>query len=135
MLLTVLPWYCKVSWGPILASTCFRFWSKTLTKCCTNNSLLSRDKTISLLLEFWKTLNWFPYWWKTYTHKALHKQICNITCQKTFLPCTLQLVRCFQFQGMIYKTKECHVSKNIAKKHGGENLDFDFVLLLFSLLT
>ena len=31
------------------ASTCFQFWSKTLTKRCTNNSLLSRDKTISSL--------------------------------------------------------------------------------------
>ena len=33
------------------ASTCFQFWSKTFTKRCTNNSLLSRDKTISSLLE------------------------------------------------------------------------------------
>ena len=30
------------------ASTCFQFWSKTFTKRCTNNSLLSRDKTIFL---------------------------------------------------------------------------------------
>ena len=32
-------------------STCFRFWSKSFTKCCANNFLLSRDKTISSLLE------------------------------------------------------------------------------------
>ena len=32
-------------------STCFRFWSKTFKKGCTNSSLLSRDKTISSLLE------------------------------------------------------------------------------------
>ena len=35
-----------------LASTCIQFWSKTLTKHCTNNFLLSCDKTISSLLEF-----------------------------------------------------------------------------------
>ena len=33
------------------ASTCFRFWSKTFTKRCSNNFLLSRDKTISSLLD------------------------------------------------------------------------------------
>ena len=44
-------------------------------------------------------------------------------CQKTFFPCTLRLVRCFQFQGMIWKTE-----------HGGENPDFDFAPLLFTLL-
>ena len=43
-----------VSWVSVLwfrASTCFRFWSRTYTKCCKNNSLLSRDKIISSLLE------------------------------------------------------------------------------------
>ena len=33
------------------ASTCFQFWSKPFVKRCTDNSLLSRDKTISSLLE------------------------------------------------------------------------------------
>ena len=33
------------------ASTCFRFWLKTFTKRCTNNSLLLLDKTISCLRE------------------------------------------------------------------------------------
>ena len=33
------------------ASTCFLFWFKTFTKRCTNNYLLSRDKTIYSLLE------------------------------------------------------------------------------------
>ena len=32
-------------------STCFRFWSKTFMKHCSNNSLLSCDKTISFLLD------------------------------------------------------------------------------------
>ena len=43
-------------------------------------------------------------------HKVLHK----ITmCQKTFWACTLQLIKCFQFQDMIGKTEEGSVSKNI----------------------
>ena len=42
----------------------------------------------------------------------------------TFFPCTLPLVRCFQFQGIIWKTE-----------HGGENPDFDFAPLLPTLLT
>ena len=33
------------------ASTCIWFWSKNFKKRCTNNSLLSRDKAISSLLE------------------------------------------------------------------------------------
>ena len=33
------------------ASTCFRFWSKTFMKHCSNNSLLSCDKAISFLLD------------------------------------------------------------------------------------
>ena len=33
------------------ASTCFWFWSKTFTKRCSNNSLLSHDKKISSLLD------------------------------------------------------------------------------------
>ena len=61
------------------ASECFQFWSKTFTKRRTINSLLSRDKTISSLLELVgyvysiseyvleKTFNCFRFWWKTYT--------------------------------------------------------------------
>ena len=63
------------------ASTCFRFWSKTFTKRCTNNSLLSRDKTISSLLEligqvlsiseyFSKNINCVRFWWKTFTKRC-----------------------------------------------------------------
>ena len=125
-------WFCT--------STCFRFWSKTFTKCCTNNSLLSRDKTISCLLELighvpliseyvLENIKCFRFWWNTYTKHCL--STCN-----AFFPCTLWLVSCFQFQGMILKMKECHVRKNIALKiHASENLDFDFVLLTFTLLT
>ena len=36
---------------------------------------------------------------------------------------------------MIWKTEECRVNKNIALKHDGENPEFHFVALLFTLLT
>ena len=49
-------------------------------------------------------------------HKPLHKDLCNITCQKTFFSCTLPLVRGFKFQGMIWKTEKCPVSKNVELK-------------------
>ena len=107
------------------ASTYFRFWSKTFTKRCTNNSLLSSDKTISWLLELighvhliseyaLENINCFRFWWNTHTKRCTSN--CIITCQKTFFPCTLRLVRCFQFQDMILKMEECSVSKNIALK-------------------
>ena len=130
-------WFCT--------STCFRFWSKTFMKYCTYYSLLSRDKTISCLLELighghliseyvLENIKCFRFWWNTYTKHCL--STCNITCQNTFFPSTLWLVSCFQFQGMILKMKECHVRKNIALKiHASENLDFDFVLLTFTLLS
>ena len=107
------------------ASTCFRFWSKTFTKRCTNNSLLSSDKTTSCLLGLishvhliseyvLENINCFRFWWNTYTKRCASN--CNITCQNTFFPCTLRLVRCFQFQDIILKMEECSVSKNIALK-------------------
>ena len=78
------------------SSTCFWFWSETFTKCCTDNSLLSHNKTISSLHElvlcfwfqnmFWKNIDCFQFWWKL---KALHKYLCNIRHQKTFFPCFL----------------------------------------------
>ena len=34
-------------------------------------------------------------------------------CQNTFLACTLWLIKCFQFQDMIWKKEECRASKNI----------------------
>ena len=57
-------WFC--------ASTCFQFWSKTFTKGCTNNSLLSCDKRIFWLLELtghvlsisenvWKNIDCFRF--------------------------------------------------------------------------
>ena len=109
LLLKVLPQYSKVSWGNcwIHAFTCVQIWLKTYTKCCTNNSLLSSDKTISFLLEmtynmlsisecFGKTLAVF-YFDEKLT-KLCTKQQCvklqakNITGNKTSFACTLQLI-------------------------------------------
>ena len=95
-------------------STCFWFWSKIFTKHCSNNSLLSFfTKTISSLLDltglvllisecFGKTLTAFDFDEKL-TKRVGQAELFNITWQKTFFPFTLQLVRCFQFQGMIWK--------------------------------
>ena len=62
------------------ACTCFQFWSKTFTKRFTNNSLLSRDTTISSLLELTGHVlltseyvlekHCFRFWWKTYTKRC-----------------------------------------------------------------
>ena len=67
---------------------------------------LSRDRIISsFLAEIKKSINCFRFWWKTYTKR-----------QRTFFPCILRLVKCFQFQNMIWKTEECHLRKNIELK-------------------
>ena len=137
LLLIVLPQYCKVTSGGCSLISRLHMFSiliKTFMKRCTNNSLLSRDKTSSSLLELIdhvlliseyvleKHLITFDFDEKL-TQSVAHL-LCNITCQKIFFLCTLRLVRCFQFQGMIWKTE-----------HGGENPDFGFILLLFTLLT
>ena len=107
------------------ASTCLRFWSKTFMKRWTNIFLLSRDKTISCLLEsivhvhliseyVLENINCFRFWWNTYTKRCTSN--CNIMCQNSFFSCALRLVKVFQFQVMILKTEECRVSKNIALK-------------------
>ena len=74
---------------------------------------------------FWKNISCFRFWWKN-LHKALHKQLCNTTCQKTFFACTLRLVKYFQFQDVIWKTEECCVSKNIELKIWREKFRFWF---------
>ena len=63
------------------ASACSRSWSKTYTKRCTNNYLLSRNKIISSLLEMinhvlsiseyvLKNISCFRCWWKSYTKRC-----------------------------------------------------------------
>ena len=88
---TVKPAGVPVLWFRI--SMCFRFWSKTSTKRYSNNFLLSREKTISSLLDL------IGHVLLISEYETLHKQLCNITCQKIFFPCTLRLVKCFQFKG------------------------------------
>ena len=76
---TVKPAGVPVLW--FHTSMCFQFWSKTFTKHCSNNSLLSRDKSISSLLEFtvtcfwfqnmfWRNINCFRFWLKIYTKRC-----------------------------------------------------------------
>ena len=90
LLLTVLPHYSQLGYLFFdFAPMCFRFWSKTYTKRCKNNSLLSRDKTISSLLElidhvlsisecFGNTC--FLFSWKTYTKRCTNNYV--ISCVK-----------------------------------------------------
>ena len=105
----------------------FDFEKKTFTRRITNNSLLHVTKQFLLYLNSldWSSAFDFRIWFaktliafdfdEKLTQRVAHV-ICNITCQKTFFPCTLRLIRCFQSQGMIWKTEECRVSKNIALK-------------------
>ena len=121
------------------ACTWFQFWSKTFTKHCTNDYLLSCDKTISPLLEliahvlsisqyvFRKTLIASDFNKKTYTKRWTSNYVIS--------PCTLQLIRCSQFLSMIWKMEECRVCKDVALKNYDKNPDFDFVPLFFTLLT
>ena len=120
-------WFC--------VSTYFQFWSKTFTKRCSNNYLLSRDKTISFLLDlidhvllisdqnrFWKNINCFCFWWKTYKKRCTSNYEISHVKRHSF-SCTLRLFCCFQFKRMIWTAV-----------HGGGNPDFGFALLLFTLL-
>ena len=130
LLLAVLPHYSKVRWGAcflILSLHVLSILIKNLKKKqCTNNYLLSRDKTTPSLLELIDhVLSISEYVLNKHLLlmilmenllKALRKYLCNIMYQKTFFACTLHLIKCFQFQEMIWKTKVCHVSKNIELK-------------------
>ena len=58
-------------------STCLRFWSKTSTKRCTNNSLLSHDNTVSSLLEL-------IYYMLSISEYILKKQLLSILIKKTY---------------------------------------------------
>ena len=71
---------------------------------------------------FGKTLTAFDFDEKL--TQSVAQKLCNITYQKTFFPFTLRLVGCFQFQFMIWKTEQ-----------NSEDPNFDFVPLLFTLLT
>ena len=91
-----------------------------------NNSLLLRGKTFFSFLELIDHVFsiseyvleklWLLSILIKNLRKALHKELCDITCQKTFLACILQLIKCFQLQDMTWKTEECRVSKTIKLK-------------------
>ena len=84
LLLTVLLRYSKVSWVPVLwfrTSTCFRFWSKTFLIKRNVAQIILYYHVIKQFLAclnwlvtcfrfqdmFWKNMNCFWFWWKTYT--------------------------------------------------------------------
>ena len=107
-------WFC--------ATACFRYWSKTFMKRWWNNSFTWQINFSFAWFNWSRAFDFrIGFWWKTYT-KRCTSNTCNVMCQKTFFPCTLRLVRYFQFPGMIWKTE-----------YGSENSDFDFVSLLRSL--
>ena len=105
------------------ASTCFQFWSKTFTERCTNNSLLSCDKTIFPCFNwlvtcfqfqsmFSKNISCFRFWWKTYAKRCTS----NNYVKRLSSPALCGWSGwCFQFQGMIWKTKECRKQKYCIK--------------------
>ena len=136
LLVTALPRYSKVSWGTcslilrlhVLSILIKNFHETSHKQFFTNtwqNNLFVTWIDCSHTFDcrmFWENINCFRFWWKNYT--KLCTSMSNIMCRKNFFPCTLRFVRCFGFQGMILKTG-----------HSGENPDFDFVPLLFTLLT
>ena len=79
---------------------------------------------------FWKNINCFRFWWKTYTKRCTNNYVMSRV--KDFLPLHFE-VGCFQFQVIIWKTEECRVSTNTALKTWQWKSDFDFVPLLFTL--
>ena len=110
------------------ASTCFRFRSKTFTKGCTNNFLLSRDKTIYCFLELichvhliseyvLENINCFQFWWNTYTKSC--RSNCNITCQNTFFHFAVGQVLWisgYDFENGRMPCKQKYCMKNMAVK-------------------
>ena len=117
LLLTVLPRHSKV------ASTCFWFWSKTLTKRCTNNYYHVTKQFLPCLRwlvtsfqfqnMFWKNVNCFRFWWKTYTKRCRNDYV--ISRVKTLSPAVCGWSGAFNFRVWFGKRKSA-VSKNIALK-------------------
>ena len=130
---------------PVRASTCFWFWSKTFTKRCTNNYLLSRGNSTSFLAcvdwlrasdfrMFWKNISCFRFWWKTYTKRCANNYV--ISHDKNLpSPALCGWSGAFNFWVWFGKRKNNVSAKLLHKKHGHENPDFHFVPLLFILLT
>ena len=102
---------------PILwfrASTCFRFWSKTFAKRCTNNyyhvikQFLTCLNWLVTCFRFqnmlWKNINCFRFWWKTYTKRCTSNYVISRVERLSF-PALCSWSGAFRcFQGMIWKT-------------------------------
>ena len=107
----VLPW---VLWNPKFSSKTDYATHIYAFFFCKKHQILKFKKCHKFLIMIWKNINCFRSWWKTYIKHCTSNYV--ITCLKTLFPCTLQLVRCSQFQGTIWKMEECHVSENIELK-------------------
>ena len=115
------------------ASTLFRFWSKTFTKRCSNDFF-----TITWQINFflawvhwshafdfrkninWKNINCFRFWWEIYTKCSTSNYVISLV-KRLSSPALCDWSGAFNFR--------------VWFGHGGENLDFDFVPLLFTSLT
>ena len=91
---------------------------------------------------FFAFLNWSSafdfriFFGKTLISFNFDQKLTQSIAQIILSTCTLQLIKCFHFQDIIWKMEECCLSKNIElKKYSGKNSDFDFVLLLFTFRT
>ena len=106
-----------------------------LIKRCINNSLLSRDKTMSSLLEltghvfwvhnmFWKNVNCFQFWWKTYTKGCTSNYVISrvkrLHVSKDFLPLHFAVqvlsISGFDSENRRMWCKQKYFIKNIAMK-------------------
>ena len=108
----------KSAWVPLLwfhTSTWFQFWSKLSQNVA--QVILHYHVTkqflpcLNWLVTFWKNINCFRFSWKTYTNRCTSNYVISRVKRLS-----LWLVRCFQNQGIIWKTEECRVIKNIALK-------------------
>ena len=72
---------------------------------------------------FWKNINCFRFWWKTYTKCCASNYVIHVSNDFLLLHFAVGQVLSI-WSRMIWKTE-----------HSGENPDFDFVPLLFTLLT
>ena len=77
------------------ASTCFRFWSKTFTKRCTNNFYYDGTKQFlpwsnwlvtwfQFQNMFWKNINCFQVWWETYRKRCISKYVISRAKRHSF---------------------------------------------------
>ena len=143
LLLTVLPRYNQFSILWFRISTCFQFWSKTFTKRCTKNSLLSRfilawtdwscAFDVRICFGFEKTIP-FDFDKKTYIKRCRSNYVASrVKRLSSHVLCWLS--GAFNFRVWFGEQMNAVQAKILRLKHDGENLDFRFDLLLFTLLA